>query len=127
MNPPAARYPGRAPIDAYGNGGFRFAGMSHRGSILCLPSGIHAWAPTLPLEAASLALALAERGDALRLLLLGTGARQEFPARDYSDRSGFPRGVEASRGVARDALIPPDMLTPEALRPWDTHRADVLR
>ena len=39
----AARYPGRAPIDAYGNGGFRFAEMSHRGSILCLPSGIYAW------------------------------------------------------------------------------------
>ena len=30
-------YPGRAPIDAYGNGGFRFAGMSHRGSLLILP------------------------------------------------------------------------------------------
>lgn len=36
-----AHFPGRAPIDAYGNGGFRFAEMSHRGSILCLPSGIH--------------------------------------------------------------------------------------
>ena len=42
--PHRARYPGRAPIDAYGNGGFRFAEMSHRGSILCLPSGIYAWA-----------------------------------------------------------------------------------
>ena len=29
----------RVPIDAYGKGGFRFAGMSHRGSLLCLPSG----------------------------------------------------------------------------------------
>ncbi len=36
-------FPGRAPVDAYGNGGFRFADMSHRGSILCLPSGIHGW------------------------------------------------------------------------------------
>ncbi len=34
--------PNPAPIDAYGNGGFRFAGMSHRGSLLCLPNGI--WA-----------------------------------------------------------------------------------
>ena len=41
-----SRYPYPAPIDAYGNGGFRFAGMSHRGSILCLPSGIHAWPVT---------------------------------------------------------------------------------
>ena len=38
-----AHFPGRAPIDAYGNGGFRFADMSHRGSILCLPSGIYGW------------------------------------------------------------------------------------
>ena len=45
VSPAPARFPGRAPIDAYGNGGFRFAGMSHRGSILCLPSGIHAWEP----------------------------------------------------------------------------------
>jgi uncharacterized protein len=42
-----ARYPGRAPIDAYGNGGFRFAGMSHRGSLLALPSGIQAWQATI--------------------------------------------------------------------------------
>ncbi|MGO8528659.1 hypothetical protein ACC753_37510, partial [Rhizobium ruizarguesonis] len=39
----ASHFPGRAPIDAYCNGGFRFADMSHRGSILCLPSGIHCW------------------------------------------------------------------------------------
>ena len=31
--------PQGAAIDAYGKGGFRFAGMSHRGSILCLPQG----------------------------------------------------------------------------------------
>ena len=28
--------PGRFPFDAYGNGGFRFADMSHRGSLLAL-------------------------------------------------------------------------------------------
>lgn len=39
----AAHFPGRAPIDAYGAGGFRFAEMSHQGSILMLPSGIYAW------------------------------------------------------------------------------------
>ena len=31
--------PQAAAIDAYGKGGFRFADMSHRGSILCLPDG----------------------------------------------------------------------------------------
>ena len=43
-----AHFPGRAPIDAYGDGGFRFAEMSHRGSILCLPSGIHGSKPSMP-------------------------------------------------------------------------------
>ena len=42
------------------------------------------------------------------------------PLRDYSRRSGFPLGVEASRGAASDAPIPADMLTPELLRPF-TH------
>src|SRR5215831_7870464 len=71
------RYPGRAPVDAYGNGGFRFAHMSHRGSILCLPSGIYAWPPSRPSEiaAASLAPALAEK-TALGLFLIGTGQHQ---------------------------------------------------
>ena len=79
MRKATAHYPGIAPIDAYGNGGFRFAGMSHRGSILCLPSGIYAWEPVDPLDVASLQPALAEK-DAVRVLILGTGPRQVFPA-----------------------------------------------
>jgi hypothetical protein len=47
-----------------------------------------------------------------------TARRRLRPMRDYSDRSGFPLGVEASRGIASDAPIPADMLTPEALRPF---------
>ena len=80
MTSPAARFPGRAPIDAYGNGGFRFADMSHRGSILCLPSGIYAWPPTQPseIEPAAFAPVFAEKA-ALGLLLLGTGRRQQMP------------------------------------------------
>jgi uncharacterized protein len=80
MNERSARYPGRAPIDAYGNGGFRFAGMSHRGSILCLPSGIYAWPVTMPeeLDATAFAPVFAER-DQLGVLLLGTGRRQVMP------------------------------------------------
>lgn len=71
----AAHFPGRAPIDAYGNGGFRFADMSHVGSILCLPSGIHGWAPN---DAGALALKdleriLAEAGD-IEVLLFGMGS-----------------------------------------------------
>src|ERR1044071_5384144 len=71
-----AHFPGRAPIDAYGNGGFRFADMSHRGSILCLPSGIYAWsvATAEELDAAAFAPVFAEKAQ-LGLLLLGTGPR----------------------------------------------------
>jgi uncharacterized protein len=75
-----ARYPRRAPIDAYGNGGFRFAGMSHRGSLLLLPSGIYAWAPTAPeeLTLGAFAQVLAELAPP-GFVLLGTGRVQLFP------------------------------------------------
>ena len=48
--------------------------MSHRGSILALPSGVRAWPVTQisELNEAALADAFTE-GDALDLLLLGTG------------------------------------------------------
>jgi uncharacterized protein len=39
----AGFFPRQVGIDAYGNGGFRFAEMSHRGSLLCLPSGMKGW------------------------------------------------------------------------------------
>lgn len=69
-----AHYPGQAPIEAYGNGGFRFAGMSHRGSVLCLPSGIFAW-PVVrirDLTPSDFARVFDERGR-VSFLLLGTG------------------------------------------------------
>jgi uncharacterized protein len=70
-----AHFPGRAPIDAYGNGGFRFADMSHRGSILCLPSGIHGWdiEEGQPLTIQAFERVLAEAGD-IEVVLVGTGA-----------------------------------------------------
>ena len=66
--------PGRHLIDAYGNGGFRFAEMSHRGSILALPSGVVAWpvAAMADVTPESLAPIFAE-GPELELLLFGTG------------------------------------------------------
>lgn len=74
INIRAAHYPGRAPIDAYGNGGFRFADMSHRGSILCLPSGIHSWDATTPADIDENAFlrVIEEAGD-IDILLVGTG------------------------------------------------------
>lgn len=68
-------FPGRAPVDAYGNGGFRFADMGHRGSILCLPSGIHGWRQeerdALSPEAFERVIAEAA---GIEVLLVGTGS-----------------------------------------------------
>ncbi|GGK43388.1 Mth938-like domain-containing protein [Salinarimonas ramus] len=66
--------PGRYAIDAYGGGGFRFADMSHRGSILALPSGIHAWDARTPqdLTLGAFAPVLAE-AEGIELLLVGVG------------------------------------------------------
>jgi uncharacterized protein len=66
--------PHQALIDAHGGGGFRFADMSHRGSLLCLPDGIWAWPVTAPAEinGATLAHVLAQL-EALDFFLIGTG------------------------------------------------------
>lgn len=67
-------YPTQVGIDAYGNGGFRFAGMSHRGGLLCLPSGMIAWPVTQPSEITleTLAPVLAVADD-IDVLLIGIG------------------------------------------------------
>jgi uncharacterized protein len=61
-------------IEAYGKGGFRFADMSHRGSILCLPQGI--WASDVKaagdIDLESLSLAFADGGE-IDHFLIGTG------------------------------------------------------
>jgi uncharacterized protein len=67
-------FPGRAPIEGYGEGGFRFAGMSHRGSLLIVPSGIYAWsvASALDLSESALARVFAE-AEEIDLLMIGSG------------------------------------------------------
>ena len=80
-----AFHPGRFTIDSYGAGGFRFAGMSHRGSILALPSGIHDW------DGVNLSAVLAERAD-IDLLIVGTGptmARLPPPVREEIESTGM--------------------------------------
>ncbi len=67
-------YPKQVGIDAYGNGGFRFAGISHRGSLLCLPQGMFAWDVQTPdqitLETLEPVLAAASDID---VLMIGIG------------------------------------------------------
>jgi uncharacterized protein len=67
--------PGAHAIDGYGAGGFRFGGMSHRGAILALPSGVYAWNATDPsdITVESLAPLFAEPPGLVEHLLVGTG------------------------------------------------------
>ncbi len=90
--------PGRHQIDAYGDGGFRFAEMSHRGSILALPSGIKAWEVTSPaaFSAEAFAAVFAEGGD-IEILLVGTG----------HDVASFPPALRQSfreAGIGLDVM-----------------------
>jgi uncharacterized protein len=66
--------PYAVPIEAYGKGGFRFADMSHRGSLLCLPDGIWASPVTQASQIDETALGpVFERRDTIKHLLIGTG------------------------------------------------------
>ena len=59
--------------------------MSHKGSLIALPSGVWAWDVAQPgdLSLAAFARIFAEpRGGAFQFLLLGTGAAQVFPPPD---------------------------------------------
>ena len=75
--------PGRHAIEAFGAGGFRFGDMSHRGSVLALPDGIHAFAPRIfsEIDEASLAPLFALPRGAVEILLFGCGrSLQPVPA-----------------------------------------------
>ena len=90
--------PGRFPIDAYGNGGFRFADMSHRGSLLALPSGFHAWPVGSIVELTEEALdPIFAEADAVELLLLGTG-------RDIAALPGAFRERFRTAGIGLDVM-----------------------
>lgn len=80
-----AHYPEQVTIDSYGKGGFGFAGMSHRGSILALPSGIYGWnADPTALTVDDFTKVLAERED-VDLLLIGMGLEMRRPPRPVRD------------------------------------------
>lgn len=108
--------PQPAPIDAYGDGGFRFGGLSHRGSLLCFPDGIWAWPVTdvSGLTAVSLAPAFA-RAAQLDFFLIG-GGRDPFVL------------PEALRQRFRDVSLSVDaMPTGAAVRTWNVLLAERRR
>lgn len=93
-----AHFPGRAPIDAYGNGGFRFAEMSHRGSLLCLPSGIHGWdvaeGQVLTVEHFKMVI---EQADQIGVLLFGSGTSMKLLSAEV-------RAVLKDAGISLDIM-----------------------
>ena len=78
----APHLPRSAPIEAYGKGGFAFADMSHRGSLLCLPDAIWAWPVTRPedIDRASLAR-IFDAANKIDTLIIGTGTGVWLPPR----------------------------------------------
>ena len=92
------RYPYEAAVTAYGNGGFRFADMSHKGSILCLPSGVHAWAPQRvdELTIGNFAQVFSDL-EPPAVLLIGTGATHIFMGAEIT--SAF-----AEAGIGLEAM-----------------------
>ena len=101
--PGEARYegflPGRHAIEGYGSGGFGFAGMSHRGSILATPSGIRAIdaRQVADVNPDMLAPLLAEPAGAVNLLVIGTGAGFVLPPRALRD-------LLKARGIGVDPM-----------------------
>lgn len=82
----APHLPRSAPIDAYGAGGFRFAEMSHRGSLLCLPDSIWAWPIARPQDIDRYALArVFERANIIDTLIVGTGNDVWLPPNDLRE------------------------------------------
>jgi uncharacterized protein len=100
--------PRQALIDSHGGGGFRFANMSHRGSLLCLPDGIWAWPVTMPSEINDATLSMVfGRANDLDFFVLGTGA-------------GPWVMPDALRGRFREAHISADvMMTGPAVRTYN--------
>ncbi|MCS6759086.1 MAG: MTH938/NDUFAF3 family protein [Candidatus Devosia euplotis] len=91
-------FPQQVGIDTYGNSGFRFADMSHRGSLLCLPTGMFGWSATTPagITLESLAPVLAAAAD-IDVLMIGLGR----------DITGLPPDIRAAlreRGIIVETI-----------------------
>jgi uncharacterized protein len=79
--------PRAAPIEAYGKGGFRFADMSHRGSLLCLPDGIWPSSVTRPQDITEASLALVfSAAPRVDHCLIGTGQDPWLLSPDLASR-----------------------------------------
>jgi uncharacterized protein len=79
----APHLPRSAAIEAYGHGGFVFAGMSHRGSLLCLPDAVWAWDVRKPEQIDKYSLArVFDAANSIDTLIVGTGNTVWLPPPD---------------------------------------------
>jgi uncharacterized protein len=104
----APHLPRSAPIEAYGKGGFAFADMSHRGSLLCLPDGIWGWPVTKLTEIDEHSLdRVFKAANSIDTLVVGTGTEVWVP----------PRGLREALRAVRVVLDP--MQTGPAIRTYN--------
>jgi uncharacterized protein len=104
----ALHLPRSAPIEAYGKGGFAFADMSHRGSLLCLPDAIWAWPVSKPAEIDEHSLArIFKAANSIDTLIVGSGTEVWLP----------PRGLREALRAVRVVLDP--MQTGPAIRTYN--------
>lgn len=97
-------YDGRLPVDGYGAGGFRVAGVVRRGPLALVPAGMVAW-DGLPDLGPFL-----EHAAAFDVLFVGTGAGLVLPA------GGFP----AARAALEAAGVGVELMaTPSACRTYN--------
>jgi uncharacterized protein len=110
---PAPHLPYAAPIEAYGKGGFHFAGMSHRGSLVCLPDGI--WASSVArfeeIDEAALAPIFAREGIVTHCLI-GTGQQLAFLSPDLR-RAFQERGISVECMTTGSAITTYNILMEE--------------
>ena len=85
-------FPSSTPIDAYGDGGFRFAERRHEGQLLVLPSGVYGSAAKSPksLSAKQFQSVFSE-ADQIEFLILGMW--EVLPRSPKSVRAAFAKAV----------------------------------
>jgi uncharacterized protein len=95
-------------IDSYGDGGFRFGHLSHRGSVLCLPDGVWAIAATTP----------AEIGEGEIELLLGSTPPVEHLLIG-AGRDPWPLPDALRTRLRENGIVTESMTTGAAVRTWN--------
>ncbi|PCI88357.1 MAG: hypothetical protein COB24_02330 [Hyphomicrobiales bacterium] len=80
MSDDELQLPGQYAIDSYGNMGFRFADMSHKGSLLILPSAMSDWPVKDGDELIETQFEkIIQQADSIDILVLGMGDKMYIP------------------------------------------------